>query len=172
MPAAARRKPRARRSAPPPPAWRDRLPALEQRHWDLIGLGLVALAVFLAFLVYLGWEGGQAGTALVDGLRDLIGKMHYLVPVALLGAGAILVMRPVLPAVRPFRAAALCLFAAGCLGLAAGTAGLGGAATAPRRRRRRGAASARLAACGGGHASGCSFAARRANPPRGPVRRS
>ena len=130
MPAAARRKPRARRSAPPPPAWRHRLPVLEQRHWDLIGLGLVALAVFLAFLVYLGWEGGQAGTALVDGLRDLVGEVHYLVPVALLAAGAILVMRPVLPAVRPFRAAALCLFAAGCLGLAAGTAGLGGAATA------------------------------------------
>jgi S-DNA-T family DNA segregation ATPase FtsK/SpoIIIE len=130
MPAAARRKPRARRSAPPQPAWRGRLPVLEQRHWDLIGLGLVALAVFLAFLVYLGWEGGQAGTALVEGLRDLIGAVHYLVPVALLAAGAILVMRPVLPAVRPFRAAAGCLFAAGCLGLAAGTAGLGGGATA------------------------------------------
>jgi DNA segregation ATPase FtsK/SpoIIIE, S-DNA-T family len=126
MPAAARRKPRARRSAPPPPAWRSRLPVLEQRHWDLIGLGLVSLAVFLAFLVYLGWEGGQGGTALVEGLRDLIGAVHYLVPVALLAAGAILVMRPVLPAVRPFRAAAGCLFAAGCLGLAAGTAGLGG----------------------------------------------
>jgi DNA segregation ATPase FtsK/SpoIIIE, S-DNA-T family len=34
-------------------------------------------------------------------------------------------MRPVLPAVRPFRAAAVCLLAAGCLGFAAGTLGLG-----------------------------------------------
>jgi DNA segregation ATPase FtsK/SpoIIIE, S-DNA-T family len=35
------------------------------------------------------------------------------------------VLRPVLPAVRPFRAGAICLFAALCLGLAAGTLGLG-----------------------------------------------
>ena len=61
MPAAARRKPSARAKRPAPPqAWRDRLPTLEQRHWDLIGLGLVALAIFLAFLVYLGWDGGRA----------------------------------------------------------------------------------------------------------------
>jgi len=126
MPPTARRKPRARRAAPQP-AWRERLPVLEQRHWDLIGLALVACAIFLAFLIYLGWEGGAAGGWLVDGLRRLVGEMHYLVPVALLAAGAVLVMRPVLPAVRPFRVAAACLFAAGCLGLAAGTLGIGGA---------------------------------------------
>jgi len=125
---AARRKPRARRSAPPS-AWRGRMPALEQRHWDLIGLALVAIAIFLAFLIYLGWDGGRAGSRLVDGLRDLVGEMHYLVPVALLAAGAVLVMRPVLPAVRPFRAAAACLFVAGCLGFTAGTLGLGGGPT-------------------------------------------
>jgi S-DNA-T family DNA segregation ATPase FtsK/SpoIIIE len=124
---AARRKPRARRSAPPS-AWRGRLPEFEQRHWDLIGMALVALAIFLAFLVYLGWDGGQAGGALVDGLRRLVGAVHYLIPVALLASGAVLVMRPVLPAVRPFRAAGACLFVAGCLGLAAGTLGIGGGA--------------------------------------------
>ncbi len=122
---AARRKPRARRSAPPS-AWRGRMPALEQRHWDLIGMALVALAVFLAFLLYLRWDGGEAGGALVDGLRRLVGAVHYVVPVALLATGALLVMRPVLPAVRPFRAAGACLFVAGCLGFAAGTLGLGG----------------------------------------------
>ena len=104
------------------------MPVLEQRHWDLIGLGLVAVAIFLAFLVYLGWDGGEAGGWLVDGLRRLVGAVHYVVPVALLTAGALLVLRPVLPAVRPFRAAGACLFAAGCLGLAAGTLGLGGGA--------------------------------------------
>ena len=128
MPPTARRKPRARRAAPQP-AWRERLPVLEQRHWDLIGLALVALGIFLGFLVYLGWQGGAAGGWLVDELRKLVGAMHYLVPVALLAAGAVLVLRPVLPAVRPFRAAAACLFAAGCLALAAGTLGLGGGAT-------------------------------------------
>ena len=119
MAASSRRKPRARRSAPA-------RPTLEQRHWDLIGLGLVALAVFLSFLVYLGWEGGTAGTALVDGLKDLVGQVHVLAPVGLLAAGAILVMRPVLPAVRPFRAAAACLLLSCCLAFAAGTFGLGG----------------------------------------------
>src|SRR5215217_9506198 len=102
------------------------MPALEQRHWDLVGLALVAFGVFLAFLVYLGWDGGQAGDALVDGLRRLVGAVHYLVPVALVASGAVLVLRPVLPALRPFRTAGACIFLAGCLGLAAGTLGLGG----------------------------------------------
>src|SRR5687767_8734153 len=125
MPEAPRRKPSARARRPAPPAWRDRLPALEQRHWDLIGLGTVSLAVFLALLIYLGWDGGEIGAALVDGLRRGLGAVHHVVPVALLAAGVIVVMRPVLPAVRPFRAAAACLFAGTTLGLAAGTLGVG-----------------------------------------------
>jgi S-DNA-T family DNA segregation ATPase FtsK/SpoIIIE len=115
-------KPRARRSAPV--AW-PRLPQLEQRQLDIIGLGLVAAAVFFAFLIYLRWDGGEAGGWAVDGLRRLIGAVHYGVPVALLATGAILVLRPMLPSVRPFRSGGLCLFAAAALGLAAGTLGLG-----------------------------------------------
>src|SRR5215207_6356699 len=114
---------RARRAAPRP-AW-PRLPEFEQRQLDLIGLGLIALAVFFAFLVFGGVDGGEAGGWTVESLRWLLGAVHYGVPAALLAAGAILVLRPVLPAVRPFRAGALCLFAALCLGLAAGTLGLG-----------------------------------------------
>ena len=120
---ARRGKPRARRAAPRP-AW-PHLPELEQRQLDLIGLGLIALAVFFCFLVYGGMDGGRAGDWTVDSLRWLLGAVHYGVPAALLAAGAILVLRPVLPAVRPFRAGAICLFAALCLGLAAGTLGLG-----------------------------------------------
>ncbi len=120
---ARRGKPRARRAAPRP-AW-PRLPEFEQRQLDLIGLGLIALAVFFAFLVYFQTDGGEAGSWTVDSLRWLLGAVHYAVPVALLAGGAILVMRPALPAVRPFRAGAVCLFAALCLGLAAGTLGLG-----------------------------------------------
>src|SRR4051794_15428449 len=117
-----RSKPRARRSAP---HWRVSLPRLEQRHFDVIGLGLVATAIFFAFVIYLGWDGGEAGDGAVEGLRIVLGAVHYIVPAALMAAGAILVLRPVLPAIRPFKAGAVCLFAALTLGLAAGTVGLG-----------------------------------------------
>jgi S-DNA-T family DNA segregation ATPase FtsK/SpoIIIE len=119
----ARKKPaprRARRSAP-----RFHLPTLQQRQLDLIGLGLVALALFFAFLVYFGWDGGRAGSQAVEGLRWLLGAAHYLVPVALAAGGAILMLRPVLPAVRPFRSGAICVFIAVTLGLSAGTLGVG-----------------------------------------------
>ena len=119
---APKKKPRARRTRP---SWKQGLPTLEQRHFDVIGLAMVATAIFFAFVVYLDWDGGQAGDAAVDGLRILIGAVHYLVPVALMAAGAILVLRPVLPAVRPFRTGAICLFLGITLAFAAGTLGLG-----------------------------------------------
>ena len=124
---ARRGKPRARRAAPRP-AW-PHLPELEQRQLDVIGLGLIALAVFFGFLVYVRSDGGPGRRWTVASLRWLLGAVHYGVPVALLAAGAILVLRPVLPAVRPFRAGALCLFAALCLGA-------GGRDPRPRPRRR------------------------------------
>ena len=37
-----------------------RMPELQQRDLDLIGLGLVAMAAFFAFVFYLGWDGGKA----------------------------------------------------------------------------------------------------------------
>src|SRR4051812_8845018 len=117
---APKKKPRARRSAP---SWHP--PKLDQRHFDIIGLGLVATAIFFSFVVYMGWEGGRAGDAAVEGMQVLIGAVHYLVPAALMAAGAILVLRPVLPAVRPFKTGAICLFTGATLALAAGTFGLG-----------------------------------------------
>src|SRR3954471_13432498 len=130
----AKKKPAARKPAPRKPVRKKtaraapsfHLPHLEQRQLDLIGLGLVAVGLFFAFLVYFGWDGGRAGSQAVEGLRWLLGAGHYLVPVALCAAGAILMLRPVLPAVRPFRSGAVCLFAAVTLGLAAGTIGPGG----------------------------------------------
>jgi S-DNA-T family DNA segregation ATPase FtsK/SpoIIIE len=132
-PAKSRSKARARRSPVP---WPPRLPVLEQRHLDLIGLGLVAVGVFLAFPLYAGWEGGEAGQAIVDGLTWGVGRVAWATPVALVAAGALLVMRPALPAgVRPFRAGALCLLGASCLGLAVGTLGFGPGDGAPLARR-------------------------------------
>jgi S-DNA-T family DNA segregation ATPase FtsK/SpoIIIE len=122
-PARRRKKPSARR--PAPAAARPRLPQLDQRQLDILGLALVAASVFFAFLIYLGWDGGRAGGWAVGGLRWLVGGVHYAVPVALMAAGALVVLRPVLPAVRPFRSGALCLFAGLTLALTAGTLGLG-----------------------------------------------
>ena len=130
---AAARKPAPRRPAKPRPRARARrsspralgLPVLEQRHLDIVGLGLVALGVFLAFPLYLGWDGGAAGQAAMRGLRYAVGQVAYATPVALVAAGALFVLRPVLPAVRPFRAGGLCLLAALTLMFAGGTLGLG-----------------------------------------------
>src|SRR4051794_20202263 len=127
-PMSSRRKPRpktrAKRSSLALPAL-PKLPALEQRQLDLIGLGLVALSAFLAFVFYMGWDGGKVGQGLADGLIYLFGGVAYLAPVAMLGAGAVLVLRPMLPSVRPFRAGAACLLGALMLGLAGHSFGLG-----------------------------------------------
>jgi len=123
--AAAETRPRARARAQRSSLGALGLPALEQRHLDLIGLGLVALGVFLAFPLYLGWDGGAAGQAATDGLAYVVGQVAYAAPVAIVVAGALFVLRPVLPTLRPFKAGGLCLFAALMLMLAAGTFGIG-----------------------------------------------
>jgi DNA segregation ATPase FtsK/SpoIIIE, S-DNA-T family len=102
-----------------------RMPELEQRHRDLIGLGLVAFAAFFACVFYLGWAGGRVGEAMADGLLFLFGGIGYTAPVVLFAVGALLVVRPVLPSTHPLKAGALCLGAALMLGLAAGSLGLG-----------------------------------------------
>jgi S-DNA-T family DNA segregation ATPase FtsK/SpoIIIE len=119
------KKPTRARARRPAARWRPRVPALDQRHVDLLGLGLVAAAIFLAFPLYLGWDGGAAGGAVVDALRLGFGAVAYAVPPAVAAIGAVLVLRPVLPAVGPLRAGGLCLLAASTLALAAGTLGLG-----------------------------------------------
>jgi S-DNA-T family DNA segregation ATPase FtsK/SpoIIIE len=98
-------------------ARRSTVPQLEQRHVDLIGLGFVAVAVFLGFVIYRDRDGGEAGRRAVQALTDLLGDMIYAVPPALGAVGAILVLRPVLPAVRPFRSGGICLFLAAGLWL-------------------------------------------------------
>jgi S-DNA-T family DNA segregation ATPase FtsK/SpoIIIE len=125
-----RRTPAKRRSKRSRPAragagvWL-RLPALQQRELDLLGLGLVALGIFLAFVFYLGWNGGKVGGGLADGLGYLVGTLAYGVPVALTAGGAVVVLRPFLPTSRPFGPGVICLFASLTLAFAAGTAGLG-----------------------------------------------
>ena len=101
------------------------MPALEQHQLDLIGLGLVAGAAFLAFVLYMGEAGGEVGGWATKSLRFLLGGAAYLVPPVILAAGVMLVLRPLLPSVRPFRTGAICLLLGLTLGLAAGSLGLG-----------------------------------------------
>jgi DNA segregation ATPase FtsK/SpoIIIE, S-DNA-T family len=106
--------------------WPDlNLPVLEQRHWDLIGLGLVAFAAFFACVFYLGWAGGKVGEALATALLFTFGGVGYAAPVLMFAAGALIVVRPMIPALHPLKTGTACLVAALMLGLAAGTFGLG-----------------------------------------------
>lgn len=102
-----------------------RLPRLEQRHLDVIGLAFVAGSIFFGLVFWLGWDGGEVGGAIAQVLIWLFGGVAYLTPIGIFGLGAVLVVRPLLKTVRPFKAGAACLFAALLLGLAAGSLGLG-----------------------------------------------
>src|SRR5689334_8031332 len=73
------------------------------QHPELIGLGLVALGVFLGFLVWAGWNGGYVGGWVGDGLDALIGAAMLALPAALVIVGALMVARSDLVDVRPFR---------------------------------------------------------------------
>ncbi len=48
---------------------------VEQRHLDLIGLGLLAVAVYLVFILFAGWEGGKVGYGLETALLYLFGSV-------------------------------------------------------------------------------------------------
>ena len=122
MPSQKRRKRRPAHRA----WWPDLdLPVLEQRHWDLIGLGLVAFAAFFACVFYLDWAGGEVGEGLATVMLFMFGGVAYGVPVLMFAAGSVIVVRPMIPALHPLKTGAACLTAALMLGLAAGSLGLG-----------------------------------------------
>ncbi len=104
-----------------------RLPVLDQRQRDVLGLALVAGGVFMGFVLYGGWNGGRAGHGLASALGWMLGRARVLAPLALVVGGGALLLRPVLPALRPLRAGAACVFAAVTLALAAGMLGLSSA---------------------------------------------
>jgi DNA segregation ATPase FtsK/SpoIIIE, S-DNA-T family len=74
-----------------------------EQHHELVGLGLLALGVFLASILYMGWSGGMVGGAIADGFRGAIGAAAYVAPVAFVVLGALMVARSSLVDVRPFR---------------------------------------------------------------------
>jgi DNA segregation ATPase FtsK/SpoIIIE, S-DNA-T family len=107
-----------------------RLPALNQNQRDVLGLGLVAVGVFMAFVLYGSGaspaSGGRVGHGLAVGLGWCVGEARMLAPAAFVVAGGALLLAQLMPTHRPLRSGGLCLFAAVTLALAAGTLGVSG----------------------------------------------
>ncbi len=117
-PAARKRAPAGSRRAPAPKE-------LEQRHLDLVGLALLAAALYLGLVLYAGWDGGFAGSGLEVGLTWVGGAVAYAVPMLLAGLGLALVVRPLIRYPGAINAGAILLVAGLLLAFAAETAGLG-----------------------------------------------
>jgi S-DNA-T family DNA segregation ATPase FtsK/SpoIIIE len=106
------------------------LPELDQRQRDVIGLALIAVGIFMGFVLWGHWNGGGAGHGLAVGLGWTVGKARVLAPIALIGGGGAMLLRPVWPALRPLRTGAICLSGSIVLALAAGTLGVSSAGEA------------------------------------------
>src|SRR5947209_1736698 len=82
---------------------RERKTRSQHQHPELVGLGLVALGVFLGAVLWAGWNGGYVGGWIADGLDSLIGSASLGLPAALAIVGSLMVARSDLVDVRPFR---------------------------------------------------------------------
>jgi S-DNA-T family DNA segregation ATPase FtsK/SpoIIIE len=74
-----------------------------QHENELLGLALLALGLVLAAILYVGLDGGAVGSWLAGVLTDVIGEAAYVLPVALVALGGLLLARSDLLEVRPFR---------------------------------------------------------------------
>ena len=72
-------------------------------HHELIGLGLLAVGLFLAVVTWLEGNGGIVGTKIADWLDALFGTARIGVPIVLLVLGGLLIARASLVDVKPFR---------------------------------------------------------------------
>jgi DNA segregation ATPase FtsK/SpoIIIE, S-DNA-T family len=70
---------------------------------ELLGLGLLAAGLFLAFVTWLEGNGGIVGTTIASWLDGLFGTARIAVPVVFLVLGALMIARASLVDVRPFR---------------------------------------------------------------------
>src|SRR5215213_7655684 len=74
-PARKGKKGAAKRKAAKPPMRAGLLDRFEQRHLDLVGIGMLAVGLFLLFVLFFGWEGGKVGYGLKTGLEYLGGDV-------------------------------------------------------------------------------------------------
>ena len=74
-----------------------------RQHPELVGLGLLALGLFLAVVLWLEWDGGIVGGKIDTGLDTFIGAARLALPLFLAVVGGLLVARTELVDMRPFR---------------------------------------------------------------------
>ena len=98
---------------------------LEQRHYDVIGMALVAAALYLGFVLYLDSDGGRVGEWLTVAIGWTAGAAGYAFPILLASAGLALIMRPFLPSPGALNAGVGFIVCGLLLAFAAQTAGLG-----------------------------------------------
>jgi S-DNA-T family DNA segregation ATPase FtsK/SpoIIIE len=98
---------------------------MEQRHYDLAGLALLAAAAYLSFVLYADWDGGRVGGWAQVGLEHAVGRVAYAVPLALAGWGLAMILRPFIAAPAALNAGGVLLLAGLLLAFAAETASLG-----------------------------------------------
>jgi DNA segregation ATPase FtsK/SpoIIIE, S-DNA-T family len=77
--------------------------ARARQHPELVGLGLLALGLFLAVVLWLEWDGGIVGGKIDSALGGLVGSARLALPLFLVAVGGLLVARAELVDMRPFR---------------------------------------------------------------------
>ena len=87
--AVTRKKPAKRAPKPRTPARVKQRPPKTRKtrshhHPELWGLGMVAVGLFLATVLWFGWDGGAVGATVVDGLHGAFGVAAYVIPLVLL----------------------------------------------------------------------------------------
>ncbi len=100
-------------------------PEVMQRRLDLAGLCCIGLAVYLGYVIYLGWNGGTVGNGSETALDYAVGAGGIVVPVALGLAGVGLILRPFLPSPKSVAIGVIAIACGLLLALAAQTAGIG-----------------------------------------------
>ncbi|MEI6451810.1 MAG: DNA translocase FtsK 4TM domain-containing protein, partial [Actinomycetes bacterium] len=92
-PKQARRAGAAARSRAARPAPRPEKRSATRHRRELAAIACVALAVFLAFVIYFGWDGGALGRGLGGITRWLVGLLVFVLPLLLCFVAYILVAR-------------------------------------------------------------------------------
>ncbi len=103
--AATRKKPVKRAPKPRTPARvrKRRQKTRSHHHPELWGLGMVAVGLFLATVLWLGWDGGPVGANVADALDGAFGVAAYAIPLLLVGVGGLMLVRSKLVDLKPFR---------------------------------------------------------------------